>query len=108
MQTVLLLDTISAATNRTSGIYDLCDLTRCAVQVTFSGTDLVGTLKLEASLDGTTWVTVAGSTQAVTASTSHIWDVATTGIRYIRAAWTHTSGTGHITVKIYLKAAVAN
>ncbi len=98
MKTVILLDTISAASDRTSGQFDLVDLLAYGVQVTFTGSDVVGTLKLQCSMDNITWIDITGSSQSITASSNHLWNVTASGYRYFRAVWTYTSGTGNITI----------
>jgi hypothetical protein len=103
VKNLTLLETVSAANDVNSGVYDLCDLHRFAVQVKFSGSNVVGTLKLQCSLDNVTWVDVANSSQAVTSSANHIWDVQSAGYRYVRVNWDYTSGTGNITVSIHVK-----
>lgn len=105
MKELLLLASVAATSNRTSGQFDLVDLTTYAVQVNFSdgAGDLVGSLKLQCSLDNSTWVDVSGSTQAITASADHVWDVTASGYRYFRAVWTFTSGTGNIEIKAFVK-----
>lgn len=98
-----MIATTSAAADRNSGSIDLVDLYRFAIQVVFTGVDVVGTLKLQASLDNVTWVDVANSAQAVTASANHIWDVQAAGYRWVRVNWDYTSGTGNITATIAIK-----
>lgn len=100
---VILMNAVSAAGSPTSGIYDLQDLTTFCVGLTFSGSDVVGTARLEASEDGTNFFTVTGSSQAISASGGHVWDVTQAGYRFIRAAFTYTSGTGNMTVRITVK-----
>lgn len=100
--TVLLLDTTSAAASPTSGVYDLVARKELSIQVKFTGNDVVGTLTLEGSLDGTSFFTLDNSTVNVTASTGHIYDVETR-VRYIRVKFTYTSGTGNISVLLWLK-----
>lgn len=106
MLSATLLATTSAASDVNSGVYDLVDLKLGAIQVNFSGADVVGTLKLQASLDNTVWMDVEGSTQSVSASTPHIWDITETGVRYLRVNWDYTSGTGNITITIFIKESV--
>lgn len=95
--------TVSAASSVTTPPIDLGDLTRYSVETTFSGSNVVGTLTLESSNFGVIWNTVSGSSQAVTASTNHIYDVVNSSYRYVRLKWTYTSGTGNIGAKTFLK-----
>lgn len=95
---VTLLATISGASSRTSGALELGDYTVYSITVIFTGSNLAGTLALEVSRDGTTFIALASSTQAITASANHMWTDAAAGYRYVRATWTATSGTGNITI----------
>lgn len=88
--------------------FDLGDLDVYACQVIFSGggANLAGTLTLEASADespATNFVTVTGSSQSVTSSTNHTWNVQGAGYRYVRVRWSYTSGTGNASVSITAK-----
>jgi hypothetical protein len=103
-----LFATASAAASAQSGVYDLCDLYRFAIQVVFTGANVAGTIKLQASLDNSTWVDVPDSSQTITASEDHIWDVTSAGYRYVRVDWTYTSGTGNMTITIHVKDPVVN
>lgn len=93
----------SAAADVRSTWYDLGDLTTFAIAVDFTGADLAGTLYLECSNDQTDFVVVTGSSQAVTAAASHVWNVQNAGYRYIRVFWDYTSGTGNIAAKLVAK-----
>lgn len=98
-----LLETQSAASNLNSGVLDLVDLTTGSFYIAFTGANVVGTLNLQGSVDGTSFFNYPNSSQAVTASTGHIYDLNPTGVRYFRAAWTYTSGAGNITVLCFTK-----
>ena len=109
MKATEILGTVSAAANKTSIYYGLGDLTGYAIQVIFSGggSDLVGTLTLESSCDmtqpPTEFTTITGTSQAVTASAKHTWNVSGAQYPYVRAKWVFTSGTGNITMNITAK-----
>jgi hypothetical protein len=100
----------SAASSTTSVPYDLGDLQVFSVGVDFTGGagDLAGTLTLKAANkhDFSDVVLVTGSTQAITASASHMWNVSGAGYRYVRVDWTYTSGTGNITARLIAKESV--
>jgi hypothetical protein len=98
-----LLSSQSAATDITSVPLAINDLRYFSIEVTFTGSDVVGTLTLEASNGGSTWVTVTDSSQAVTASTDHMYDVRDAGYRYVRLVWDYTSGAGNISAIAYVK-----
>ena len=81
----------SAASNRKSNVLDLGDLKDCSVQVVFSGSNVVGTLTLEASNNETDWVDVDSSEQAVTASTGHLWNLSVANYQFLRIDWVYMS-----------------
>lgn len=97
--------TSTAVATLASSAFDLGDLTCYSIEVVFSGgaTDLVGTLTLEASNDNTTFTTVTGSSQAITASAAHMWNVVGAGYRWVRVRWTFTSGTGNMQAYLSVK-----
>lgn len=66
------------------------------IGILFSGVDVVGSIKLQGSDNQTDWWDISGSTQAITASTRHAWNVSDVHYPYVRVAWTYTSGTGNI------------
>lgn len=103
MKTATMIQTASAATSVTSAYYDLGDITNFSVYVDFTGADVVGTLTLECSNDGSAFITVTGSSQAVSTSTDHCWSVSGAGYRYLRVKWVYTSGTGNITAYFVAK-----
>lgn len=100
-----LVSTQDAALDVTSATLDLVDLQTGSFYVAFSGGagNLAGTLYLQGSVDGMTFFNYPNSSQAVTNSTGHIWDLNPTGVRYFRVFWDYTSGTGNITVLGFLK-----
>ena len=100
---ITLLATQSAAANATSGVLDIADMPTASCQIVFTGTDVVGSLKLQGSTDNTNWANLPNTTQGVTASTGHIYDITPTGVQYFRVFWTYTSGTGNITITGQIK-----
>jgi len=95
----------SGAASTTSVPFQIDDLTCYSVQIVFSGggSDLVGTLSLEASNDGTTYITVQGTSYPVTASTNLFYNVADAGYRWARVRWAYTSGTGNMAMTQVIK-----
>lgn len=109
MKTTNLLKTVSATTDVRSAAYQLYDVQVFSVVVDFTGSDVVGTLTLEASNDetgSTGFVTVASSSTSVTASGDVMYNVSNAGYRWIRVYWDYTSGTGNITINITTKESV--
>lgn len=103
MKVIQLVQTKDAAGSFNSNPYDLNDLKTFSIAVVFTGSDVAGTLQLQASLDAITYFDVPDSSQSVTGSAGHIWDVVTCGYRYVRVSWTYTSGTGNITETLFVK-----
>jgi len=100
---IINITATSAATSVTTPPVDLGDLTNYSVDITFTGSNVVGTLTLESSVFGTQWNTVSGSSQAVTASTNHEYTVCGASYRYFRLKWVYTSGTGNISARTFIK-----
>jgi hypothetical protein len=104
MQIVQLIGSTNANSSLTSAFYDLGDNIDYAIQVDFSGSNLAGTLSLQAAIDPSYgWVDVTDSTQAVINSDDHVWNVTGAGYRYIRVVWTYASGSGNIQAILFLK-----
>lgn len=84
--------------------YDLGDLLHFSVYVKFTGSNVAGTLVLQATDSlSRDFVTISGSSQSVTGSENHVWDVEKAGYRYVRVKYTHSSGTGDISAFITAK-----
>lgn len=98
-----LLSGVTATGSLTSQAFQLCDLEDYSIQIVVSGTDVAGTFTLECSNTGANYVTVSGSSQAITLSDSVFYDVRSATYRWVRIAYTHTSGTGTITATLVCK-----
>lgn len=105
MKEIQLLASTDVAADVITNAYDLVDLTTFSIQVNFveDMTPIEGSLKLEASLDNVVFVDVADSTQSVSNSANHIWDVVRAGYRYVRVNWDYSAGDGTIAIKLFLK-----
>lgn len=103
MKTALLLNAADASTDQTSAPYDLQDSQEFSVQVTFSSATLNGVLTLQASLDGTNYQTITGSSQSVVSGEEHIWDANDASYQYVRVFWDASSGTGTLTATMRIK-----
>lgn len=109
MKTANLIKTVSGAGDVTSAAFQLGDFQSCSIDVVFSGSDLAGSLSLEGSNDETGasgFITISGSTTAVTAATDVMYNVTSAEYRWIRVFWDYTSGTGNITANILVKSPV--
>lgn len=98
MKLATLIPTQSAASDITSAAMELGDIDTFSIAVDFTGADVAGSLSLQGSNTSATagFITVANSTQAVTASADHMWSVQGAGYRWVRVFWDYTSGTGNI------------
>ena len=92
-----VLNTNTAATSVTSNSVFVGDGFQCIFQAIFSGSDVVGTINIQYSLDNINFFGISSTdTYAITDSTGIItagYPVA----KYMRLKWTYTSGTGNIT-----------
>jgi hypothetical protein len=102
MQITQMLSGVTAA-DVTSEPIQLGDLIFFSIHVVVTGSDVVGTFTLEASNNGTSWVTVASSSQAITLSDDVFYDVREATYRYVRLVFDYTSGTGTITATAIIK-----
>lgn len=99
---IQLLSAADASTDKTSVPIDFGDQRYGGIQVYFSSGTLNGTLVLQASLDGTNFADIPGSSQTVTAGSGFLYDI-TSGYNYCRVKWTRASGTGTITAIAIIK-----
>lgn len=93
-----LADAVDASVTVVSKVRDFGENKGFAIQVVFSSATLAGTLTLEGSLDGATFVEVAGSSQAIAAGESHLYNVANAFYTQVRVRWVRSAGTGTITI----------
>ena len=63
----------------------------------------VGSFTIETSIDGSTWATLADSTQAISAAGDHFYSISRVSYPMARLKWTRTSGSGDITVHAFAK-----
>lgn len=103
MKSATLLATVSAASSVTSGAFDLGELVGFSAQILISGSNVAGTLLLKASLDDVTYVDISGSSQSITSSADHIYNISSAQYRYFKVDWTYSSGTGNITITALAK-----
>lgn len=97
---VTAFTTLSAAAGNTTGTTMDCGASHQVVTYVCVGTGtLAGTLTLELSLDGTTWVS-SGSTISLTAGLTSTASTTGKAARYWRVSLSGSSGTGTVTVKI--------
>lgn len=111
MQKFILQPTVSAVNNiSASAPLYLGDEKVFSFQAVFTGSDVVGTFKIQRSDDGTVFEDVPGATKSVSSSaTAYLDQSSQTGVPsvasyvYVRFVWTYGSGTGNITVTGIIK-----
>lgn len=91
----------SLAGDLTSSAQQLESMYGYSVQVVWTGAP-VGTLSLQASLNGSDWSTVSGSSTSLSgAADSFLWNFQGAFYHYVRLNYVRTSGTGTITKALY-------
>lgn len=92
--------TQSAVTSFSSGPITVGDGGGFFIAVTFTGSNVAGTLSLQcaATPDFARPFTLTGTSTAVTNSTSAYFNLDGQRYPYVRVVWAYTSGTGNITV----------
>ncbi len=95
----------SMASNYTSDAIDVAhtSLASVAAQWTQTVATLGGTLKLQASNDGSNWEDISGSSVTVSGSGSQLWNVQNVGYSKLRISWTQTGGDGTLDVQYITK-----
>lgn len=96
----VLLNAVSMSQSQSSSSQQLNQMFAFSVQAVFTGSP-VGTAKLQASLDGTTWTDIEDSSDEIAAAGNILWNVADVGYPYMRFVYTRTSGSGALTVKFF-------
>lgn len=89
----------SMATSLTSSAVDLSRVDGYSIYAKWTGAP-VGTIKLQASLDGINYVDYPSSTSTVNGAGDIIWEVTTAFYDKIQVVYTRTSGTGTLDVQI--------
>ena len=85
--------------NLTSAVTDLSRVDGYAVYAIWT-TGPVGTIKLQASVDGVSFIDYPNSETPVNGAGNVIWEVTTAFYDKIRVVYTYTSGTGTLNVQI--------
>lgn len=73
-----------------------------AMQAVWSS-GMVGTVKLQATVNGLQWSDITGTSQAISGANSYIWNVANTFYDQVRVYFTYTSGSGIVVVNLCWK-----
>lgn len=81
------------AASITSSAITLAGKTGYGIHAIYAGSP-VGTLTIEASNDGTTWETITGTSTAVSAAGSTLFNLSNVSYELARLKYTRSSGTG--------------
>ena len=100
MRTVKLLDAVDASGNVTSISFDMGTQQGLAIEVSFSGSTLGGTLSVQCSVSGNNWATVPASSTTVASAQTVIYNFFSQNYRYIQIVWVPTTGTGTISALV--------
>lgn len=85
---------ITSGTTTSSSAIDISDCTVVAMQAVWAGTTPSGTVTIEGSLNGSTWSTFGASSITVSGATGNgLVNFSPAAMPFIRATYTHTSGT---------------
>lgn len=109
----VLLSAVDASINESTAAVDLENMLGYSIQAIFTGAP-VGTLKLQGSDDWTpdaqfvqppptNWTDITGSSTAVSAAGSVLFNTANSYYRWVRAVYTATSGSGTLTIQVNAK-----
>jgi len=95
-----LIPSTDASSNITAD-FDLGDTRHFSVQAIFTGSDVAGTFKIQASnYKNSNFEDVSGASVSVTSSDDLLLNLTDQNYRYLRLSWTYSSGTGNIKAKI--------
>lgn len=87
----------------TSDKWPLHNLVGFTLQAIVTGSSIAGTAAIELSNDGTNWVELADSSQALSDSLNFMWEVSDTYAKYMRVKIVETAG-NDATCNVYLHA----
>jgi len=111
----LILPVSNGAVSQTSLPAVLAHAWGYSIQAIITGT-VTGSIKLQGSSDAApdanfsaanysvvNWTDIADSTQSVSGAGTVTWDVSRSAYSWVRAVYTAVSGTGNISVQIFIK-----
>ena len=88
--------------NVTSSAVQLDYTVGYSIQAAFTGTPS-GSLKLQASVDGTNYSDITDTSTTIAAAGSFLWNVADPNYDYVRLVYTRTGSTGVLSATIFSK-----
>lgn len=100
--TTVLFDAKPVTASLSSVGIGLINMEGFSVSASYTGT-VVGTLKLEASVDDETYTAMSDTVQSVAGVGTSLWNVPFAYYPYVRLTLTRTSGTGVISAKMFAR-----
>lgn len=95
----ILKSIVGANASFNSDIFDIQDMAGYAIQAKWSNqVGLAGSIKLQASNDGSNWEDVASSSQTFAGNGQFLWNVTTAFYRYVRVVATITGGSANFEI----------
>jgi len=99
-----IIDAVSVAGDTTSDSLEVKEAVSIAVQAIWAGSSPSGTVSIQASNDGTNFKELSGGSITVSGNTGNdLKNFADCGFAYLRAVYTHSSGSGTLTVQVNAK-----
>lgn len=100
---VTILASSDAASDQTSSALSLNQDFSYSVAATMTSTP-AGTLSLQASVDGVSYVEITSSPQVIADSGTTIWNVSGANYQYVKCLWVHTAGSaGTVVMKAFTR-----
>lgn len=93
----------SLGANATSSAQTLDQAFGFSVQAQWTGASAAGTLKLQASLDGTNWDDISGASTTIAGAGNILWNVTDVMFPWVRVVFTRTSGTGSLSTRLFYR-----
>lgn len=87
---------LNASSNFETGAWSIGENESYSVQVNFTGSNVAGTLVLQASNDADKWVDVPSTSANITNSSTQLYSEGSAQWLYVRLKWTYASGTGNV------------
>lgn len=92
------------SSNFTSDAFNIQQFSNFAIQLTTTNqSSLNVSIDVQASVDGSTYVTIPGSTVALTTNTSYIWNFSGAGYVTVRLSMTFSAGSANFAAKAFAK-----
>jgi hypothetical protein len=103
------IPTVSAVTDFTTAGLIVGDNGNCAIGVTLSGSDVVGSISLQGAFtEDFARPFLIQTATSVTGSADTLYNLVDLNYPYVRLLWDYTSGTGNITIDASIRQQILN